>query len=83
MKRRSIWVAGAVLALVAVVALFAMRAGSDSDPEPTGSESAATPQSIARGAYLVRIGNCGACHTERGGAPFAGGRAIETPFGTV
>jgi mono/diheme cytochrome c family protein len=24
-----------------------------------------------------------ACHTERGGAPFAGGRAIDTPFGTV
>lgn len=39
--------------------------------------------SVARGAYLVRAGNCGACHTERGGAAFAGGRAIETPFGTV
>ncbi|HSV46804.1 MAG TPA: cytochrome c, partial [Ramlibacter sp.] len=23
------------------------------------------------------------CHTERGGAPYAGGRAIDTPFGTV
>jgi mono/diheme cytochrome c family protein len=23
------------------------------------------------------------CHTERGGAPYAGGRPIETPFGTV
>src|SRR4029078_8609835 len=35
------------------------------------------------GAYLSRAGNCIACHTERGGTPFAGGRAIETPFGTV
>ena len=24
-----------------------------------------------------------ACHTERGGEPYAGGRAIDTPFGTV
>jgi mono/diheme cytochrome c family protein len=40
-------------------------------------------ESVARGAYLVHVGNCMACHTERGGAPFAGGRAIETPFGTV
>jgi mono/diheme cytochrome c family protein len=44
----------------------------------------AGPQvSAQRGAYLVRAGNCMACHTERGGAPFAGGRAIDTPFGTV
>ena len=42
-----------------------------------------TGESVARGAYLIRVGNCMACHTDRGGAPFAGGRAIETPFGTV
>ena len=42
-----------------------------------------TGESVARGAYLVRAGNCMACHTARGGAPFAGGRAIDTPFGTV
>jgi mono/diheme cytochrome c family protein len=36
-----------------------------------------------RGAYLVALGDCIACHTSIGGAPFAGGRAIETPFGTV
>jgi mono/diheme cytochrome c family protein len=46
----------------------------------------ATPPSgeqVARGAYLARVGNCMLCHTERGGAPFAGGRPVETPFGTV
>jgi len=36
-----------------------------------------------RGAYLARAGNCQGCHTERGGAPYAGGRGIATPFGTV
>jgi mono/diheme cytochrome c family protein len=27
--------------------------------------------------------NCAACHTARGAPPYAGGRGIETPFGTV
>jgi mono/diheme cytochrome c family protein len=38
---------------------------------------------VARGAYLARIGNCAMCHTARGGEPYAGGRGIDTPFGTV
>lgn len=37
----------------------------------------------ARGADLARAGNCMACHTARGGTPYAGGRPIETPFGTL
>ena len=37
-----------------------------------------------RGEYLAKAGGCVACHTEDkpGAAPFAGGRALETPFGT-
>jgi mono/diheme cytochrome c family protein len=42
-----------------------------------------TPALIARGEYLARAGNCAACHTDRGGAAFAGGKGIATPFGTV
>jgi mono/diheme cytochrome c family protein len=38
---------------------------------------------VQRGAYLAKAGNCAACHTVRGGAAFAGGKGIETPFGTV
>ena len=38
---------------------------------------------VERGAYLAKVGNCAACHTARGGAAFAGGKAISTPFGTV
>jgi mono/diheme cytochrome c family protein len=32
---------------------------------------------------LAKLGNCAACHTARGGAAFAGGKAIATPFGAV
>jgi mono/diheme cytochrome c family protein len=38
---------------------------------------------IERGRYLATLGNCQLCHTARGGVPYAGGRGIVTPFGTV
>lgn len=38
---------------------------------------------VEHGKYLSRIGNCGICHTTRGGAAFAGGRAFNTPYGTI
>ncbi len=51
-----------------------------SAPPPASAFDAAT---LARGAYLARAGNCAGCHTARGGAAYAGGRGVETPFGTV
>jgi len=44
---------------------------------------AADAASVSRGKYLVRAGDCQACHTAKGGQPFAGGRAMATPFGTI
>src|SRR6185437_3192974 len=38
---------------------------------------------IQRGHYLATAGDCVACHTAVGGKPFAGGRPIATPFGTL
>ncbi len=38
---------------------------------------------LERGKYLVTMGDCVACHSAPGGQPFAGGRAIETPFGKL
>lgn len=37
---------------------------------------------VERGRYLARAADCQACHTQRGGAPYAGGRAMPSPFGT-
>lgn len=53
---------------------------------PKASTSpAAVPSAaqIEQGRYLALAGNCMACHTARGGAPLAGGRRIDTPFGGV
>ena len=38
---------------------------------------------INRGAELAALGDCAVCHTERNGRPLAGGRGVQTPFGTV
>ncbi|HEX4507548.1 MAG TPA: c-type cytochrome [Alphaproteobacteria bacterium] len=38
---------------------------------------------IKQGEYLVRAGDCVACHTDPGGKEMAGGRAMPTPFGTL
>ncbi len=38
---------------------------------------------IERGKILATAGDCISCHTVPGGTPFAGGRAVETPFGNV
>jgi len=46
----------------------------------TSVYSAAT---IARGKQLAALGDCAVCHTGESGIANAGGRAIETPFGTI
>ena len=81
MRRAAIAVLAAGLALLALVWLLNLR--DDEEVHDARPLTPPAPDSVARGAYLARAGNCMACHTERGGAPFAGGRAIDTPFGTV
>lgn len=52
--------------------------------ESTGTSVGAVPDAIiARGAYLAAAGNCISCHTRPGGAPYSGGVAFQTPFGTI
>lgn len=74
-----LWLAVALVAAVVLVVVMNVRDESPVDDAPFNG----TPEQVQRGAYLARAGNCVACHTMRGGAPYAGGRAIETPFGVV
>ena len=43
----------------------------------------ASADPVARGKYLTDAADCAACHTAKGGAPFAGGRPFKLPFGTL
>jgi mono/diheme cytochrome c family protein len=79
--------AGVVMALAAAAALafgalYFLRPRL-LPPRPGGEAVDATTQTINVGEYLARAGDCVACHTETNGRPFAGGRAMATPFGSL
>ncbi|MCV2356129.1 cytochrome c [Paucibacter sp. B2R-40] len=81
MKARLI--AAALLAALALSAATVYRLNHLDEAPPNQAQVASTPALIERGAYLARAGNCMGCHTQRGGTPYAGGRALPTPFGDV
>ena len=67
----------ALLAITAgVLACLGVSIANQTTTPPMFSE-------IMRGRYLVRAGDCAACHTAEDGKAMAGGRAIPTPFGTI
>ena len=76
--------ASAALPIATANPIPAPRATPTQIPTPmTATKAPDATDLVARGTYLARAGNCMACHTPRGGAAYAGGRAIDTPFGTV
>jgi mono/diheme cytochrome c family protein len=74
----------AALGALVFAGLYALSETSGHNDAPAGA-AAVLPaaDTITRGEYLSRAGNCMACHTDRGGLPWAGGRALATPFGTL
>ncbi|MCV2359427.1 cytochrome c [Paucibacter sp. TC2R-5] len=81
MKARLLAVA--LLAALALAGAVVYGLNHLDEAAPTQSAAATSPAMVERGAYLARAGNCMGCHTQRGGAPYAGGRALPTPFGDV
>ena len=60
------------------IAFFAVGSASAGGSDPQEFTQ------IERGRYLAVLSDCASCHTVPGGnQPFAGGRAIETPFGNI
>jgi mono/diheme cytochrome c family protein len=67
-------------ALALCAAALSACSGSPDEPATPTHDSAA--EQIARGRYLAKAADCAACHTIPGGAPFAGGVKLASPFGT-
>lgn len=84
--RGGILAAAGAAALVAALAA-AVLALNRLDETPLDASTppgvAFDAETLARGEYLARAGNCVGCHTARGGAEYAGGRGVDTPFGIV
>ena len=74
-----------ILVLLAVSAALIVSCAAKPATEPAALIVPASfdRNLVARGAQLAAIGNCNTCHTAPGGRPYAGSRALKTPFGTV
>ena len=98
MKTKPILIAGAAVAALAAAALgwFATVPGpmdfADGKPVPLSAYAGAPTgvpaelagaSLVARGEYLTRAADCEVCHTAIGGKPYAGGFAMNLPFGAI
>lgn len=63
------------------------RAQTAPPPAPATQPSPGQPSPaqtlVERGRYMTIASDCMPCHTRKGGTPFAGGRELATPFGTL
>ncbi len=87
--RRRTLIGGVVLLTVAIGLVCWMnvwmdaRMNLDTSPASASGLTEDTSARIEQGRYLAQIGHCAGCHTAPGGAAYAGGQGITTPFGTV
>jgi nicotinate dehydrogenase subunit B len=82
-KRKGVWATGAAL-VVGGIGVVAGLLGWRSAIAPVSLTAPVYSQAtIDRGRVLAAAGDCAVCHTAPGGAPNAGSRAMETPFGKL
>jgi mono/diheme cytochrome c family protein len=91
-KRRGVSTRAAVAAMTVAGIAVSMLCSGTASAQASQAETATTatstttdtrPAIVVRGEYLARAGDCVACHTAPRGKLFAGGLAMETPFGTL
>lgn len=75
--------AGAAVAATVLAYAFETRTSVVSKDVATPLPGDQMKQLAERGAYVAKVADCYACHTAKDGAPWAGGRPFETPFGTI
>ena len=72
-------------ATAVTIALMGLASCSKKEEAPAAAKPGADtrPEIVIRGQYLAAAGDCYACHTVRGGEPYAGGLEMATPFGAL
>ncbi|WP_420963516.1 cytochrome c [Brucella sp. IR073] len=73
--KRALSIAFMVISLAIAAGLSAARG--------QGAVDSQSFEQIDRGRYLTTLGDCISCHTAEGGKPYAGGLALDTPFGKL
>ena len=80
MKKHAIAASVALrLALAAAICTLAAASALAADDAAQGVQA----RLIKQGEYLSRAGDCIACHTAKGGKPYAGGLGIDSPLGVI
>jgi hypothetical protein len=89
-RRRVLWAGVFVLVAVALLAGISHFSDStagekDSDYAADGATISAStdPALLARGEYLAKLGDCGACHSTPDNPPFSGGLKMGLPIGAI
>jgi nicotinate dehydrogenase subunit B len=75
------WLAGVAGAVT--LGAVAMPMARAIPPQPAPLAATFSAETLERGRQVFAAGDCAVCHTAEGGQANAGGRAMETPFGTV
>ncbi|WP_249975531.1 c-type cytochrome [Vreelandella olivaria] len=81
LRRR--WFAAAALTTIAGSAAMAWPWKGAIAPVSRPAPTLYSAETIERGRLVAAAGDCAACHTAEGGVENVGGRAFETPFGTL
>ncbi len=75
------------LAMLGIAGFIAVFAGSfmimKSRTKTIEVQPKVTEEVINRGEYVARLSDCAACHTAPGDTEYAGGLAMQTPFGAI
>lgn len=83
MRTRRVIAGIGIFGLAAAGAALALAWRPAIAPVPPPAPASFDPALVRRGADLALIGDCRTCHTTSGGAAFAGGLPLPTPFGTL
>ncbi|GGZ83611.1 alcohol dehydrogenase [Ignatzschineria indica] len=85
MKKIIIWIIAilVLLLLVGYLTSLGIVHSRKVNPNHYSSNIDYNSEILAKGEYIAQLADCAACHTAPGGANYAGGLAIDSPFGTI
>jgi nicotinate dehydrogenase subunit B len=82
-KRHGAWASAAAIVAATIGIAGAVLPWRSIAPITRPDPSVYSAATIARGRQLAALGDCAVCHTAANGVVNAGGRALQTPFGTI
>nr|WP_301334688.1 molybdopterin cofactor-binding domain-containing protein [Variovorax dokdonensis] len=82
-RRRAWWATAGALIVGGLGAIAGLLGWRPSIAPVTITTPVFSDATIERGRVLAALGDCAVCHTAPGGAVNAGGRPMQTPFGTI